>query len=86
MDLANSNAVLLIFNHLQWPSLKSRTNARLILLFKAVRNSGVASRKAMGGQPAPWYLVIVIKITQKANDPMWASQHTVLYYSLQYTT
>ena len=45
--------------------------------------SGVASRKVMKGQPAaaPWHLIIVIKITQKANDPMWASQHTVLHYS-----
>ena len=43
--------------------------------------SGVASQKAMREQPAPWHLIIVIKIAQKANDPMWASQHTVLYYS-----
>jgi len=51
-----------------------------------IADSGVASRKAMREQPAPWHLVIIIKITQKANDPMWASQHTVLYYGLQYTT
>ena len=35
----------------------------------------------MRRQPAPWHLIVVIKITQKANDPMWASQHTVLYNS-----
>jgi len=41
-------------------------------------HSGVARRKVMRGQPAPWYSTIVM-IAQKANDPMWASQHTVLY-------
>ena len=49
------------------------------LEFMALQSNGVASRKAMRGQPAPWHLIIVIKFTQKANDPIWASQHTVLY-------
>jgi len=44
--------------------------------------SGIASRKAMRGQPAPRHSTIVIKIAQKANDPMWASQHTGLFYNV----
>ena len=57
------------------------TKGQICSGFTHYRSSGVASRKAMRGQPAPWYLITVIKFTQKANDPMWASQHMVLYYS-----
>ena len=40
----------------------------------------------MREQPAQWHSTIVMMIAQKANDPMWASQHTVLiFYSMQHS-
>jgi len=45
-------------------------------------NGVIQCQKAIRGQPAPWHLTIVIMIAQKANDPMWTSQHTVLYYKV----
>ena len=56
-----------MLNHLQWPSLKSRrTNARLILLFKAVRNPLVLPDCCLP-QPAP------VSFT-RTNNPLKFSQ------------